>query len=128
MRKIMDRLLALQGLQFDVRARPTAAQAELEKLRAEVPPPILGHYERLVARGKNGVALAHNGVCSGCHLRITGGKLVGLSVALNEIHLCDNCGRYLYLPEATLVRLTDANILSPAAAQRTSREAAHHVA
>ena len=128
MRKIMDSLLALQKLQFDVRARPTAAQAELEKLRAEVPPPILAHYERLVARGKKGVALARNGACSECHLRITGGKLVNLSATPNEVHLCDNCGRYLYLPEAAPVGLAETKVLPTAAIKRTPREAVHHVA
>ena len=127
MRKTMDRLLALQKLQFDVRARPTVAQAELEKLRAKVPSAILAHYERLVARGKKGVALARNGVCSECHLRITGGKLIGLSVG-TDIQLCDNCGRYLYLPEAALVGLAETKPLASAGVKRTPRKAAHPVA
>ena len=127
MRKIMDRLLALQKLQFDVCARPTVAQAELEKLRAKVPSTILAHYDRLVARGKKGVALARNGVCSECHLRITGGKLIGLSVG-TDIQLCDNCGRYLYLPEAAPVALAETKPLASAGIKRTPRKAAHHVA
>lgn len=127
MRKIMDCLLALQKLQFDVRVRLTAVQAELEKLRAEVPPTILAHYERLVGRGKKGVALARNGVCSECHLRITGGKLVGLSAG-TDIQLCDNCGRYLYLPETAPVGLAETKALPTAAIKRTPREAVYHVA
>jgi len=129
MRKIMNCLLALQKLQFDVRARPTAAQAELEKLRAEVPPPILAHYERLVARGKKGVAVVRSGVCAGCNLRLTTAKLLNLSTTPNEVHLCDNCGRYLYLPEAALVGLAETKPAPPAPTKRPSRkEAVHHVA
>jgi predicted nucleic acid-binding Zn-ribbon protein len=127
MRKIMDCLLALQKLQFEVRARTPASSAGLENLRAEVPPPILAHYERLVARGKKGVALAQNGVCSECHLRITGGKLVGLSAGI-DLQLCDNCGRYLYLPEAVPGGLGDGSNPPPPAVQSASRKAAQHVA
>lgn len=127
MRKIMDRLLALQTLQFAARGSKAASQAELEKLRAEIPPPILAHHERLVVRGKKGVALARNGVCSECHLRITGSKLVGLTAGAN-IQLCDNCGRYLYLPEAASCGLVSTEILPTAAVKRTPRRASHHAA
>lgn len=98
MRKIMEHLLALQKLQFNVSGRSPARQAEVERHRAEVPAPILAHFERLLARGKKGVALVRGGVCTECHLRITNGKFVELSGG-NDICLCDNCGRYLYLSE-----------------------------
>jgi hypothetical protein len=121
MHKIIDSLLALQNLQFDARARTSALQAEMEKLRAKVPLPILGRFEQLVARGKKGVALARNGVCSGCHLRITDAKLVDLSAGA-DIQLCDNCGRYLYLPEGEVVGLSGARTLPSPAVKRTPRK------
>lgn len=127
MRKIMDHLLALQKLQFDGRGSAAASKAEIEKARAEVPPAILAHYERFVARGKKGIALARNGVCGECHLRITGAKLVDLSAG-TDIQLCDNCGRYLYLPEAASLGLPNASSLPGATIKRTSRKTAHHVA
>ena len=127
MRKIMDRLLALQKLQFDVHGRAETSRAEIEKLRADIPPTILAHYERFVARGKKGVALARNGVCGECHLRITSAKLVDLSAG-TDIQLCDNCGRYLYLPETASLSLADANSLPGATLKRTSRKTAHHAA
>ena len=129
MRKIIGDLLALQKLQCDVRGRTAASQSEVEKLRAQIPPPILAHYERLVLRGKKGVALARNRVCSGCHLGITRGKLVELS-STNEVHLCDNCGCYLYLPEGEPVALNDAKppVASPATpAKRRPRKAMAYV-
>jgi hypothetical protein len=98
MRKFMEQLIALQKLQFGPQSGTTEAQAQMEQLRQEIPAPILAHYERLVLRGKKGVAVARNGVCSECHLRITVGKLAGL-IYTDEASLCDNCGRYLYLPE-----------------------------
>jgi hypothetical protein len=98
MRKIMEQLLAMQNLQFDPRSRSFESKAQVEKLRENVPAPILVRYDRLVLRGKKGVAIARNGVCSECHLRITGGRLITL-VYSDEVQVCDNCGRYLYLPE-----------------------------
>ena len=128
MRNLMADLLALQKLQFDVRGRTAASQAEAEKLRAQIPPPILAHYERFILRGKKGVALARNGVCSGCHLGITRGKLVELS-STNEVQKCDNCGCYLYLPEGEPVALNDAKppVAAPATpAKRRPRKAMAH--
>jgi mannitol/fructose-specific phosphotransferase system IIA component (Ntr-type) len=92
----MERLLALQRLQFG--ANRQSVQAEVDKLRENVPAPILAHYDRLAERGKKGLAIARNGVCGECHLRITSGKLINL-VCTDEVEVCDNCGRYLYLPE-----------------------------
>ena len=127
MKQIMDQLLALQTLQFDARSRTSESKSEMEKLRKKVPGPILAHYDRLVLRGKKGVAIARNCVCSGCHLRITTGKLVGLVYA-DDIQLCDNCGCYLYLPEDEPIGLSDTTAAPPAPMKRPSRKTAHHVA
>jgi hypothetical protein len=129
MRKIMEHLLALQKLQFDDGPKTPAVQAEIEKHRAEVPAPILGHYERLVVRGKKGVAMARHGVCGECHLQITSSKLVGL-ITLNDVILCDNCGRYLFLPEGEAVGSNHATPVPPAPApvKRRAKKAAQAVA
>jgi predicted nucleic acid-binding Zn-ribbon protein len=104
----MEQLLALQELQFAARSRNSEAKVEMQKLREKVPAPILAHYERLVSRGKKGVAIARKRVCSECHLRITGAKLVTLAYS-DEVQLCDNCFRYLYLPEDERIGLNDLN-------------------
>ena len=119
MRKVMEQLLAFQSLQFDERSRTSRSNAEMEKLRDKVPTPILAHYERLVLRGRKGVAIARAGVCSECHLRITKGKLANLSATPKELHLCDNCGRYLYLPEAEPIGFAETKTLPSAAIKRT---------
>ncbi len=127
MRKIMDQLLALQKLELNSRAKSSAPQPEAKQLREQVPAPILAHYDRLMARGKKGVAIARNGVCSECHLRITGGKLLDLSAG-KDVQLCDNCGRYLYLPPETTTSPVATPVLSSAAARRIPTELALHVA
>jgi hypothetical protein len=127
MRKIMDQLVALQTLELPGRAPTTAASPEAKNLREQIPAPMLAHYDRLRARGKKGVALARDGVCSECHIRITGGRLLGLSAA-KDVQLCDNCGRYLYLPPEAAVALSARPITASATARRIPTEVVPHVA
>jgi predicted nucleic acid-binding Zn-ribbon protein len=63
-----------------------------------VPPQIVAHYDRLVARGKKGVAIVRNQVCTGCHMRLPIGTINTLMQG-HDIQLCDSCGRYLVLAE-----------------------------
>ena len=93
----MESLIALQQIQLKRLRQTAAVKEEIAKLRTDIPEGILGHFDRLLARGKKGVAIARNGVCSECHLRISSGTLGSLPHR-NDIHLCDSCGRYLYLP------------------------------
>ncbi|HOW66177.1 MAG TPA: C4-type zinc ribbon domain-containing protein [Candidatus Paceibacterota bacterium] len=74
--------------------------SEIQRLRKKVLPQILGHYDRLRARGKRGVALVRNGVCAECHMRLASGTYATLLRA-EDIMICDNCGRYLFLDPAT---------------------------
>ena len=91
-------LVKLQTLEFD-RTPSEAEQKEITGLRAAVPAPILGHYSRLIARNKKGVAVVRNQVCSGCQMRLPMGVITTL-MRNADIQICDNCGRYLYLPES----------------------------
>ena len=99
MNAIVQNLLKLQTLEFsDHQDEKTAAQ--MTELRAAVPTPILGHYDRLRARDKKGVAVVRNQTCTGCHMRIPIGQITIL-MRDEDLQLCESCGRYLYLaPEA----------------------------
>lgn len=100
MNDIIKILLQLQSLEFNGKAAPDQAKQAAE-LRAKVPPPILAHYDRLVARGKKGVALIRNeSSCSACHISVPRGVVLTL-MHNADVQLCGNCGRYLYLPEPT---------------------------
>ncbi len=94
---VLQDLLKLQALEFrettekDIEARAT-------ELRGKLPQPILGHYDRLRVRGKKGVAIVRNQVCTGCHMRVPIGKITELMRG-EDIQLCETCGRYLYLPD-----------------------------
>lgn|SRR5690349_8928275 len=97
MNDLLTNLLKIQALDFAETTDKTA-EAQKEELRARVPQPVLGHYDRLVARGKKGVAMVRNQVCTGCHMRLPIGTINTLMQG-QDIQLCDTCGRYLVLAE-----------------------------
>src|SRR5262249_6534467 len=89
--------LKLQSIEF---GDEKGTDKQIAELRAIIPEPILGHYDRLRAREKKGVALVRNQVCTGCHMRLPIGVITTL-MQDRDIQLCDSCGRYLYLePQA----------------------------
>jgi len=96
MKELFRNLLKLQELQFDSTG-DSPAEAAISQLRKRIPLPILEHYDRLVVRGKKGVAIVRNQVCTGCHMRIPIGAINTLMHG-EDIQMCETCGRYLYLP------------------------------
>jgi hypothetical protein len=95
MNDLLQNLLKLQALDF-TDPPPKNAAAQAAAIRALIPDPILGHYDRLVVRGKKGVAIVRNQVCTGCHMRLPIGTINTLMQG-QDIQLCDTCGRYLSL-------------------------------
>ena len=96
MKDLLQNLIQLQTLDFgDVKTG--AVEAARAALRSRVPAPILGHYDRLVARGKKGVAAVRGQVCSACHMQVPLAVVMRLQHGL-DLQLCENCGRYLCLP------------------------------
>jgi hypothetical protein len=90
-------LLKLQGIDFHETSQPNTEKLRAE-LRSSIPQPILAHYDRLVVRGKKGVAIVRNQVCTGCHMRLPIGTINTL-LQRQDVQLCDSCGRYLHIPE-----------------------------
>jgi predicted nucleic acid-binding Zn-ribbon protein len=97
MNKLLQNLLKLQTLEFDVIVEPEM-EKQVNELRARIAPPILAHYDRLMAQGKKGLAAVRNQVCTGCHIQVPRAFVLTL-MHEEDIQVCENCGRYLYLPE-----------------------------
>src|SRR6267378_4911508 len=97
MNDVLHQLMKLQTLEFESPSQKPD-EALVKDLREKIPQPILGHYDRLRARGKRGIAIVRNHVCTGCHMLLPIGVVTQL-MHDNDIQLCDTCGRYLYLPE-----------------------------
>ena len=111
---LMQNLLELQSLEFDQTMTPKTEE-RISELRTKIPEPILGHYDRLGDRGKKGLALVRNQVCTGCHMRVPIAVIVELKRG-EDIRLCDTCGRYLYLEETA----PEAEAAIPAAPEKTA--------
>ncbi|HEY9172823.1 MAG TPA: C4-type zinc ribbon domain-containing protein [Verrucomicrobiae bacterium] len=110
MNELLKNLVKLQELELE---QPTEAskKALIEELRGNIPATILGHYDRLMARGKKGIVPVRNRVCSACHMGVPLGTIATIMHG-TDIQLCDSCGRYLFLPE-------ENGIPSPAQAAET---------
>jgi predicted nucleic acid-binding Zn-ribbon protein len=97
MNSTIQTLLKLQAIEF---GEEKGNEKQIAELRTHIPEPVLGHYDRLRARAKKGVAIVRNQVCAGCHMRLPIGVITVL-MQDRDIQLCDSCGRYLYLePQA----------------------------
>jgi hypothetical protein len=94
--KIIEQLFVLQDLEMGPKAGTPTARREGEAIRSEVPETILGHYDRLVQRGKKAVATVRRDVCTGCQMRLASGLYAKL-LRDDDICVCDNCARYLRL-------------------------------
>lgn len=97
MRTIVENLYALQQLQLQSAPVSAERDAQIKVLREKIPAQVLGHFDRLIAQGRKGVALVRDGVCRECHIRVPSGTAASL-VQPKDLYLCDNCGRYLLLP------------------------------
>ena len=125
MNSVLQDLLKLQALDF---AEPTdkKSEAQAAALRGKIPQPIIGHYERLRVRGKKGVAVVRNQVCTGCHMHVPIGQ-INVLMRGEDVQLCESCGRYLYLPDQAeteaMARLEAAKPLAKPAAKPRKRRA-----
>jgi predicted nucleic acid-binding Zn-ribbon protein len=99
MNELLDNLVRLQSLELG-EVKEKNSESTIDELRAKIPPQILGHYDRLMARGKKGIVAVQNQVCTGCHMRLPIGVITTL-MHRSDLQLCDSCGRYLYLAETT---------------------------
>src|SRR5690349_24229321 len=111
MNELLQSLLKLQAIEFG-ETTEKATGTTIAELRGKIPPQILGHYDRLVVQGKKGVTPIRGQVCSSCHIRVPLGAIMTLKRG-EDIQLCENCGRYLYLVEAPA-----AEVLEPVAAPK----------
>lgn len=99
-RSLADRQLA------DLKAKTEAVEAqlgELEKERgtlgAQIDEDLMDTYQRLFANKGEAVVPLENGVCMGCHMKVTAQTAVFVRGGKGIVH-CENCGRILYPAES----------------------------
>ncbi len=97
--ELLKNLIKLQSLEFGG-SKDKNAEATMTELRAKIPSQILAHYDRIVVKGKKGITMVRDQVCTGCHMRVPIGAIMSLKHG-EDIQLCESCGRYLYLAPET---------------------------
>ena len=126
MNELLQNLVRLQSLEFgDVKVEN--AEASAAKLRDKIPQPILSHYDRLIARGKRGMAMVRDQVCTGCHMRLPMAVIMTL-MHDRDIQLCDSCGRYLYLADPAAPEAAEPAKAPKPAKKARKRKASLHPA
>ena len=106
---IVAGLLELVRLDAELRktGKKTVERRQVEdaisSVRAKLPEPILGHFDRQKNRGKLGIAPVRGGICEACHLKMPVGHVAELRHKQDDLALCDNCGTYIYLPPDEVV-------------------------
>jgi len=115
MNELLQNLIRLQAIEFKETTEKNAGMT-IAELRGKIPTQILGHYDRLVAQGKKGVTAVRGEVCASCHIRVPIGAITTLKRG-DDIQLCENCGRYLYLPD-----VAETQIPPPAAPPKRGRK------
>ena len=125
-KSLLQNFLKLQTLEFD-EVWDDDMEKQIAKLRAQIPPQMPGHYDRMSERGKKGIAAVRNQVCTGCHVRVPQATVIYLTRG-EDIQICENCGAYLYLPELTETEpLTDRLAAKPGPKSPFRGEAAHAI-
>jgi hypothetical protein len=97
--ELLQNLIKLQSLEFGG-SDDKKTEAAMTELRTKIPSQILAHYDRIVVKGKKGITLVRDQVCTGCHMRVPIGAILSLRHG-EDIQLCESCGRYLYLAPET---------------------------
>jgi predicted nucleic acid-binding Zn-ribbon protein len=98
--KYIEQLYELQKLEINPASENVERAEQIKRLRESIPPQIIAHYDRLMARGKKGISVVRNGVCGECHMRLASGIFAEL-VRGEDIKICDSCGRYFYAAEGS---------------------------
>ncbi len=118
MKTILQDLYRLQAL--DIQGR-SSEKSEAKNLRAGIPVGMLNNYDRARARGRKGIAILRNGVCSNCRMQSPIAVTVGLTAG--TVQVCGNCGLYLCLdPDQPISPQPEQ---TQPAKRRTSRKALH---
>ena len=99
--EVIELLYSLQEMELSSDAASEEKQKSIAELREKLPASILGHYDRLMRRGRKGVAIVTGANCPECHMTLPSGTKAQLMRG-DDIVLCDTCARYLlYKKEET---------------------------
>jgi uncharacterized protein len=73
-------------------------EAERKEIAAKVDPDLLFRYDRIFDKKAPAVVPLENGICRGCHMKLTASTLT-TSKAAKVLVSCEQCGRILFFEE-----------------------------
>ncbi|MBO4544940.1 MAG: hypothetical protein IKW70_04605 [Verrucomicrobia bacterium] len=117
--EVIELLYQLQEIELGEDAASPKNQKASAELRAKLPPNILGHYDRLMKRGKKGVSIVSGTNCPECHMTLPTGTRAQLMRG-EDIVLCDTCARYLLYRPIAQQAVKAAAKAKPAAKKTTT--------
>ncbi len=89
---------AVESSAATIRGDVTRLEGELAQAEMALPADLKADYERVVrSKGADSLAVADDGVCTGCGQQIT--LNMQNELKLSKLIFCRSCGRLLYLPE-----------------------------
>lgn len=106
MNKSVQTLLRLEGLILTRKGLELAGQTvgqphledldeKIQKLRRQLPPPVLSLYDRLARRYHDPVSMLTEGVCEGCRQKVSK-PLAVLNDRSHKVLQCEHCGRLIF--------------------------------
>lgn len=93
--------------------RKVECLAAMDVLRGQIPPPVLAHHNRIRARGRNSTSPVRDWVCRTCFIAVPSGLRTHL-VQQDDLHVCENCGSYSYIPDGSEDYPDDTQLLNAA--------------
>lgn len=93
--KIQAELDQMKTRHQNLTARVAELDEERAKLVADLEAALLQRYERLFEKKAPAVVPLENGVCGGCHMKVTAATLTAVK-AEKVVTSCENCARLLY--------------------------------
>jgi hypothetical protein len=106
-RSIIEAVIELNYLENELAGlgprsqRREGLELSIRNQRILLPPTMMGHHDRMRARGKVSVAAVVDWVCRGCYISIPIGLRTHVA-KLEDIHVCENCGSYQFIPDGVL--------------------------
>lgn len=91
-----ERRLEEEVFRVSVEAAVDELDRKIADMEARLPPAVRSRYERLTRRGRAVVPVI-GGVCYGCFVRVPTAVWAADAGRNEELHVCENCGRFLYL-------------------------------
>jgi predicted nucleic acid-binding Zn-ribbon protein len=83
--------------------------AEVGRMRADVDPELLRHYDRVAKLRGSALSAVDNGACATCRVRLRPQRLQEIASNPERVFLCESCGRILILHGAPLSVAADAD-------------------